>query len=457
MNCRFCGAELEEGKKNCPQCGKNNTVVSVWKVVLITLGSVALLAGLTFAVLFAMGVTVSTEVSQEATASTVGEDPTTEATVEPGSVESSLTTSVRDNYTGTDAEAAAAAGEVVATVGGKELTNAELQMFYWMTVYDFLENYSGYLGTLGLDYTKPLEEQILDADTGDTWQQYFLEYALQSWQRYTVVTLLGEEAGHVLTQESLDSLAEVPQTLEKLAADSGYESVLAMIQADMGPGANLEGYMAYMNTTYGSLDYFNTMYEEMTPSMEEIEAFFAENESVFASNGVTKSSGNLVAVRHILVIPEGGVLQDDGTKLYSDDEWAACFGEAERIYDEWLAGEATEESFAVLAETYSEDGGSASNGGLYSQVPEGYMVQPFNDWIFDENREYGDHEIIKTSFGYHIMYFVSSEPSWVVNARAALLSELSSEMIQKAMESYPLEVDFDKIVLGYVHLGPKTE
>ena len=142
---------------------------------------------------------------------------------------------------------------------------------------------------------------------------------------------------------------------------------------------------------------------------------------------------------------------------YTEEEWAACYGEAERIYDEWMAGEATEDSFAVLAGTHSEDPGSVSNGGLYSNVPTGYMVPPFNDWMFDENRQYGDCEIVQTSIGYHIMYFVSCEDAWVINARSALLSELSSEMIQEALEKWPIEVDFDKIVLGYVNLGPETK
>ena len=39
---------------------------------------------------------------------------------------------------------------VVARVGDLELTNAELQIFYWMGVYDFLENNSAYLAYYGL-------------------------------------------------------------------------------------------------------------------------------------------------------------------------------------------------------------------------------------------------------------------------------------------------------------------
>ena len=34
------------------------------------------------------------------------------------------------------------------------------------------------------------------------------------------------------------------------------------------------------------------------------------------------------------------------------------------------------------------------------------MVAEFNDWCFDSERKVGDHGIVKTTYGYHIMYFV---------------------------------------------------
>ena len=34
------------------------------------------------------------------------------------------------------------------------------------------------------------------------------------------------------------------------------------------------------------------------------------------------------------------------------------------------------------------------------------MVDTFNDWCFDESRKPGDHGIVETTYGYHIMYFV---------------------------------------------------
>ena len=70
------------------------------------------------------------------------------------------------------------------------------------------------------------------------------------------------------------------------------------------------------------------------------------------------------------------------------------------------SGTYEETLMAELAKTESEDTGSKANGGLYENVPKGYMVEPFENWIFDESRQVGDHGLVKTQYGYHVMYFV---------------------------------------------------
>ena len=51
--------------------------------------------------------------------------------------------------------------------------------------------------------------------------------------------------------------------------------------------------------------------------------------------------------------------------------------------------------------------GSKYDGGLYSRVCQGDMVEAFNDWCFDADRKPGDTGIIETSYGVHVMYFDS--------------------------------------------------
>lgn len=116
---------------------------------------------------------------------------------------------------------------------------------------------------------------------------------------------------------------------------------------------------------------------------------------------------NLVNVRHILIRPTENSTNEDGTTYSSDEEWAEANSKIEAIRDEWLAGDKTEESFATLAMEKTEDGGSKTNGGLYEEVTPGAMVTEFNDWIFDSNRKTGDYDIVKTEYGYHLMYFSS--------------------------------------------------
>ena len=128
-------------------------------------------------------------------------------------------------------------------------------------------------------------------------------------------------------------------------------------------------------------------------------------------DGSTDNEFPMVNVRHILVKPahptdEAKDAHTDG-ETYSAEEWAAAKAAAEEIYAEWKSGEATEDSFAALANEKSDDG-DGTTGGLYQNVTPGQMVQAFNDWCFDSSRKSGDTGIVETQYGYHVMYFVGT-------------------------------------------------
>ena len=104
---------------------------------------------------------------------------------------------------------------------------------------------------------------------------------------------------------------------------------------------------------------------------------------------------------------------------------AAARSKAEEILAEWKAGEATEDSFAALANELSADDGSNTNGGLYTKIYKNQMVTEFNDWCFDASRQSGDTGIVygesSNYKGYHVMYFVGDDvPYWQVQAENAL-------------------------------------
>ena len=104
----------------------------------------------------------------------------------------------------------------------------------------------------------------------------------------------------------------------------------------------------------------------------------------------------------------GGTTDSDGNVTYTDEEKAEALAEAEAILEEYLAGDATEESFAALATEKTDDTGSAATGGLYEDItPEqGVYVESFTNWATDPERKAGDTGIIESTFGYHVMYYV---------------------------------------------------
>jgi peptidyl-prolyl cis-trans isomerase D len=67
-------------------------------------------------------------------------------------------------------------------------------------------------------------------------------------------------------------------------------------------------------------------------------------------------------------------------------------------------------NFAELARKFSQDPGSASEGGDLGWFPEGVMVQPFNDACFNGNK--GEIVIVETQFGFHIIEILDrAQPS----------------------------------------------
>lgn len=155
---------------------------------------------------------------------------------------------------------------------------------------------------------------------------------------------------------------------------------------------------------------------------------------------------NTVAVRHILLTVDDSEL-DTESETYKADLQAlkdATKAEAEDLLAQWKSGEATEDSFAALANEKSEDGGSNTNGGLYSQFPKNYMVQEFNDWCFDSARKSGDTGIVygeSTSYkGYHIMYFVGTDlPYWQVQVTDDLKEEALNEWSETFTQDHTIE------------------
>ena len=417
---------------------------------------------------------------------------------------------------------------VALTINEETISNAEFNYFFIDAVNKFYSQYGNYASILGLDTTKPLNEQFVNEETQQTWADDFINSALETAKATYAVAAEAKANGYTLSEEAAASVDQTMSTFAAYAAIYGYPDADAYLKAMYGSGADEESMRAhqellalssyYQNEYYNSLTYtdadlraaeaedfdkysaynYNYYYlnvnnflegdsteytdeqraaaekkaEETAKvltectTVEEFDAaiaalpFNAELTDVasYASENVARSSiyngyadwvtdasrkagdmtyvantttttddnGNsveklngyyvvmfnsyndnkypLADVRHILVSFEGGAYDSTtGMTTYSDDEKAAAMEAAINIHNEWKNGAATEESFAELANSKSDDGDGTS-GGLYEGVYPGQMVKNFEHWCFD-NRKAGDTDVVETEYGYHVMYY----------------------------------------------------
>ncbi|MBQ8869496.1 MAG: peptidylprolyl isomerase [Oscillospiraceae bacterium] len=142
------------------------------------------------------------------------------------------------------------------------------------------------------------------------------------------------------------------------------------------------------------------------------------------------------SVRHILVSKD---------KFETDEKAKA---KAEEILKEFEDSGKKIEKFEELVTKYTEDTGSASTGGLYENFTEGQMVDEFEDWAFDTSRKEGDTGIVKTTYGYHIMYFVGKgDEAWKTSVDTAIKNQAYTALYDSIKKEFTVNFEDEALEL----------
>lgn len=323
--------------------------------------------------------------------------------------------------------------------GNPALTNGVLQFPYWLQFFSFMNQYGMYAEIFGLDPNAPLAGQMSMAEDM-TWEQYFLDGATTDFAKQYALYRAALDNNHALTAEeqaTLDDILDPNGSIATGAADAGFDSVEAYMQSNFGPGVDLQDYYDYVKIYLTANSYYATLTEQANAADEAaLSAFFDEHTAYFATTAIRKV--NNVSVRHILISPE----QDETTGEATDAAWAAAEKSANAILTLWQENP-TEENFADLANEHSSDPGSNTTGGLYADFDTATMVAEFTDWSFDPARVYGDTGIVKTSYGYHIMFYVgpTETKGWVELVR----SHMADALLYDITAAYPVTFDFAQV------------
>ena len=135
-----------------------------------------------------------------------------------------------------------------------------------------------------------------------------------------------------------------------------------------------------------------------------------------------KDTTRILNIRHILL----------SSVDYDTEEEA--YAQAQKLLEQINNAEDKKAEFLSLVEQYSSDTGSKTKGGLYENISPGQTVPEFDEWCFNEERNVGDTGIVKSDYGYHIMYMESfGGETWHYNCDTALRD---AEFNEKAEEIY---------------------
>ena len=418
------------------------------------------------------------------------------------------------------------------TVDGVNYTAAEYTYFY-RTAYNQYASY-GMVST-----STPLDEQVYNQETGETFDDYFKTYAEESLKSLTLLSREAASEGMTLSDDEKAEIEDTIKSYKTSAAQYGY-TLSTYLKANFGPymtegklrdllemqtlagnfyNEKLAGFTyeqdelnAYYDENAGTLDtfvhntcfissstdYFDTedadeakaqakdLADQMAAGLKDGGDFQAlaeqytkdqDNPTIYTNLTVpgsqlsslygdwlrdtARKSGDVTVmesssgtgyfvvqfldrylltdgtadIRHILIKAE----TDEGADAPTAEQMAAAKAKVEELLATWQSGEATEDSFAALANENSEDTGSNTNGGFYNAY-RGQMIPNFDSWIFDPARQTGDTGIVENdnngTEGYHLIYYVGSNtPYWQQQATSALQDADMGEWLDGLMET----------------------
>ncbi len=203
------------------------------------------------------------------------------------------------------------------------------------------------------------------------------------------------EQQRVVAVSNIDASALVNQVKLSDSAVSDYYTKNAQ-EFRMPERANVE-YVVF------SID---SLLPQVNVSDDEVKQYYDDHQPEFGTQEQRQAAHILITV----------------SKQASDADKQAAKAKAEQLLQQIKQ---TPSKFAALAKQYSQDPGSAANGGDLGMFGRGAMVKPFEDSVFGLKVEEVSN-LVQTDFGYHIIKLIAVKP-----AKIQSLSEVKNLIVQR--------------------------
>lgn len=311
---------------------------------------------------------------------------------------------------------------IAAVVGDRELNSVELGYYYNDAINkyynDWYEQYSTntdtYLQIIGLDTKKPLSEQVYSEETGQTWDQYFIETAIENAKSDFALYDMAKAENFQLPSEEQTTLDNTLNNLETYAMLYGYSNANQYLRAMYGYGSDVESYKEYTERTAIASAFMQAHEDSLKYEDADIREYEKDKSDNF--NSYTYSSAYLSYTD----FRQGGTEGEDGSKTYSEAENEAA-REVMKIAAEKLATATSLEELKEMIKTVEVNENSQLAVNDSNKVLHTALNATLSAWLAAEERKEGDIAAIpntstttdengneKTAVnGYYVAYFSS--------------------------------------------------
>ena len=204
-------------------------------------------------------------------------------------------------------------------VGDHNISHTELNYFYIDAINQYCNKYSSYISYL-LDTSAPLDEQVVDASTGTTWADNFLDMAISNAKNTYALYDAAKEAGYKMSAEEQEAMDELYGSMDTYAKDLGYKNADEYLQAIYGTSADKKTYQEYYEVTVLASSYYAAHSEDLEESYDEVVLREYEKETPYQYNSYSYASFYM----SVDDFKTGGTKGEDGKTTYTAEEIKAA-------------------------------------------------------------------------------------------------------------------------------------
>ena len=261
---------------------------------------------------------------------------------------------------------------------------------------------------MSFDATADLKEQYVDEEQTQTYYDYFLEQAIESLKEVAAVENAADAEGYTLSEEDQETVDLNVQYMRAYVSQMGYGSFDSFLKLNFGKYMTPGAYEDCVRRDVLVSSYKNHYGEGLDITDDAIQTYYGANKddldsftfrSAFIDGSAPKSTD------------ENGNSVDP-----TEEETAAAMQAAKAKADAFAAAvkasEDKEAAFIDLApdyvsetskENYEKDPDYSLTTGLVGSTLSG---RAYGEWMLDPDRTLGDVDVVESSAGYYVVYFL---------------------------------------------------